>query len=191
MKNIIINGFKLWGVWEIEHWRNMDLLTRGQLRRGRALDLMTAGDRMRIARFRQRNLVVDEGLNYILNVGLSGGVQNVTWYVATFEGNYTPVAGDTAATFPGSATECTAYDEPSRPTYDEAPSVAKSITNNANRALFTYNATKTIYGASLHSVATKAAVTGQLFAAAKFGVARNVIATDQLLVAYTINAAAA
>ena len=191
MKNIITNGFKIWGVWDVEHWRRIDLLNRLQRQQLSGGRLRVNGTRVCIGRQRQRNLVVNEGLDYILNVGLAGTVQIPTWYVATFEGNYTPLAGDTAATFPGSATECTAYDEPTRPEYDETASTAQSISNVASRALFTYNASKTIYGASLHSVAAKSAITGTLFAAAKFGVARVVIATDQLLVAYTINAAAA
>ncbi|MGH7176131.1 MAG: hypothetical protein ACREJC_02015 [Tepidisphaeraceae bacterium] len=175
----IKDSLKFWGVWEIEHWR------RGVL----------AGhpkkDRVLLARFRQKNIVVDEGINYILNAGFSNGGPIGTWYVATFEGNYIPLSTDTAATFPASSTETTAYDEVSRPEYEEATSTAKSITNAANRATFTYNANKTIYGASLHSVATKAAITGVLAAAARFANPRIVIPTDQLLVSYTINASSA
>lgn len=60
------------------------------------------------------NLVPTEGLNYILEAALRGGAALSTWYIALFEGNYTPVAGVTAATFPAAATECTAYDQATR-----------------------------------------------------------------------------
>ena len=90
-----------------------------------------------IAEWDSPNLVVNQGLNHLLNVGFNAATQVSTWYVALFEGNYTPVAGDTAATFPGSATECTAYNEATRVTYNEATSSAQSITNAASVATFT------------------------------------------------------
>lgn len=134
------------------------------------------------------NLVVDEGLNALLNIMFHGDTQIGTWYLAPFEGNYTPVAGVTAATITAASTECTAYDEATRVAYNEAAAASKSITNSANKATFTFNATKTIYGAFLVSNSTKSGTTGTLFSAARFATSKSVADDDQLLLTYTFNA---
>lgn len=132
------------------------------------------------------NLVVNQGLNHALDVVLHGVAAVNPWYVAIFEGNYTPLATDTAATIVASSTECTAYTEATRPEYIEAAAATQSITNSASRATFSFNASKTIYGAFLTSVATKSATTGTLLAADKAGTAKVVTSGDQLLVTYTL-----
>ena len=134
------------------------------------------------------NLVVDEGLNSMLNVTFNGATQIGTWYLGLFEGNYTPVAGVTAATITSASTECIAYAETTRVAYVEAASSAKSTTNSASRATFTFNATKTIYGAFLVSNSTKSGTTGTLFSAARFSAAKSVVNLDQLLLTYTFTA---
>lgn len=134
------------------------------------------------------NLVVNEGLNHILGVEFHGDTQITTWYIGIFEGNYTPVAGLTAATVASASTECTAYDEASRQEYVEAAPSGQIITNVANKATFTINATKTIYGAFLASASAKSATTGVLFAASRFGTSKAVAAGDELLVTYQIGA---
>lgn len=144
-----------------------------------------------IDEFDTPNLVVDQGLNHLLDVTFHGITQIGTWYLGVFEGNYTPVAGLTAATIAGAATETTAYDETTRPVYNEAAAAAKVTTNSANKATFTFNATKTLYGAFLISDNTKAGTSGTLMAAAKFAAPKGVVATDQLLLTYTFTAASA
>jgi hypothetical protein len=134
------------------------------------------------------NLVTNEGLDHALNVIFNGATQVATWYCGVFEGNYTPVAGVTAATITSAATECTAYDESTRVAFTEATSSAQSTTNSASRATFTFNATKTIYGAFLISASAKSATTGTLFSAARFGTSKAVEDNDELLLTYTINA---
>lgn len=142
-----------------------------------------------IEREEKRNLVVDQGLNKLLDVMFAGSVQVNPWYLGLFEGNYTPVAGVTAATIAANSTECIAYDEATRPVYTEAAAAAKSVTNAASKATFTFNATKTVYGAFLISDATKSGAAGTLFSAARFTSAKAVVATDQLLLTYTFTAA--
>ena len=134
------------------------------------------------------NLVVNQGLNHILDVVFHGTTPVSPWYVGLFEGNYTPVAGLTAATVASAATECTAYDESVRQDYTEAAAASQSITNSASRATFTFNATKTIYGAFLISDSTKSGTSGSLLAAARFSASKAVVDDDQLLVTYTFNA---
>lgn len=135
-----------------------------------------------------KNIIVNQGLNHALNVVFNSLTQITQWYAAIFEGNYVPVAGDTASSIVANATESTAYTESTRPTYDEATSTAQSTTNSASRATFSINATKTIYGAFIISSSGKASATGTLFAAAKFSSSRAVQNLDQLLVTYTVNA---
>lgn len=144
-----------------------------------------------IDRWEEKNIVVNEGLNHILSAVLNNGSQNTTWYVGLFEGNYTPLATDTAANIASNATECVAYDETTRVEWVEAAPSGQSITNSANKATFTINASKTVYGAFLVSSNTKSGTAGTLFAASKFSVSRSVVAADQLLVTYTVNAASA
>lgn len=141
-----------------------------------------------IDRWSTPNLVTNEGLNHILGVEFHGDTQITSWYIGLFEGNYTPVAGVTAATITAAATECTAYDSATRPAYDEAAAASQSITNSASRASFVFNATKTIYGAFLVSASAKSATTGTLFAASRFAASKAVVDDDELLVTYTIAA---
>lgn len=139
-----------------------------------------------VEKWENHNLVVNQGLNHVLDVALHGTTPVSPWYVGVFEGNYTPLATDTAATFPAAATECTAYTEATRVEYIEAVAASQVTTNSASRAAFTFNATKTIYGAFLSSIATKSATTGTLLAADKAAVAKAVTSGDQLLVTYSI-----
>lgn len=134
------------------------------------------------------NLVTDEGLTHILNVHFHGTTQVSPWYLALFEDNHTPVPADTYAV-PG-YTECTDYDEATREEYVEAAAAAKSITNSADRGVFTMSATKTIYGAALVSVATKGDTgAGVLFAAGLFTNSKNVNDDDILELQYTLTSA--
>ena len=132
------------------------------------------------------NLCVLEGRNHVLDSAFGGGSQITPWYVAPFEDNHKPASGDNYAT-PG-YTECTAYDEAIRPGWQGGSAVAAVIDNDANRASFTFNAIKTIYGAGLvgggSAPSTKgdAAGGGVLFCASKFSVAENVIAGSVLKV---------
>jgi len=135
------------------------------------------------------NIVVNEGLNAHLDIMFHAETQISTWYIGIFEGNYTPVAGDTAANITANSTESTAYDEATRVAYVEAAASGQSITNSASPSTFTINATKTIYGAFLASASAKSATTGTLFSASRFSASRSVIALDSLLITYTITAA--
>jgi hypothetical protein len=85
-------GLVVGGVFDIEHRRKGDLISHERI----------------------QNLVVNEGLNSLLGVMFNAATQITQWYVGLFEGNYTPVAGVTAATITSASTECTAYDEATR-----------------------------------------------------------------------------
>jgi len=104
------------------------------------------------------NLVTEEGRDYYLDVALSSATQITAWYVAIFESDHTPAAGNTYAV-PG-YTESEAYDEATRPAWTEAGVSSQSITNSASKASFTMNATKTIYGGALVGGGTDANTKG-------------------------------
>ena len=164
------------------------LMPQGDLHVGGIWHGQIVRDGKVIDEWEDKNLVVNEGLNAVLNIMFHGDTQITTWYIAPFEGNYTPVATVTAATITAASTECTAYDEATRQSYDEAAASSQSITNSASRATFTFNATKTIYGAFLVSASAKSATTGTLMSAARFSSSKSVVDNDQLLLTYTFTA---
>ena len=114
------------------------------------------------------NLVPTQGLTHILDVVCKGGAQVPTWYIAPYEGDFTPSATDTAASLPAAAVECTAYAEAARQTWVEGAVSGGSVTNVDNRAEFTMNATKTIYGCWLSSVPTKGSTSGIALSVVRF-----------------------
>lgn len=144
-----------------------------------------------IEEFCDKNLVVNEGLNSILNVMFNATTQITQWYLGLFEGNYTPVATLTAATVSSLSTECTSYSSATRPAYNEASSTVQSTTNSASRASFVFDATKSVYGAFLVSSDVKNGTAGTLFSAARFSTTKNVENGDELLLTYTFTAASA
>jgi hypothetical protein len=141
--------------------------------------------------FEDFNLVTNEGLNSLLNVGLNGATQLTAWYLGLFQGNYTPVSTDTAAVIAGNSTESSSYAGTTRPQWIPVAASGQSITNSAARASYTFNASVTIYGAFLISSAVIGGSTGALLSAARFTKAKPVVANDQLLLTYTLSAASA
>lgn len=157
-------GLRAGATYQFEQWRG-----------GRLIDT-----------WESRNIIPVEGLNHILSVVVANGSQNTTWYVGLFEGNYTPVTGDTMATFVASATECDDYDEAARPAFVESAPSGGSTSNASSKAEFTMSAAKTIYGVFLSSVATKNATSGTLLSASKFSTAKVVDNDDILRVTVTL-----
>jgi hypothetical protein len=115
---------RIGSLWEWEHIRGGDIIDK----------------------WADHNLCTDQGLNYLLGAGFSAVTAITTWYVAVFDNNHTPAAGNTYAT-PG-FTEATNYSG-DRKQWQEAGASAKSITNSANKASLTFTSAATIYGAAL------------------------------------------
>jgi hypothetical protein len=127
--------------------------------------------------------VVNQGIDTLLGVMFTGVTQITSWFLGVFSGNYTPVAGDTAATFPGSATESSAYTSGTRPAFT-AVEATQAVTNSASVATFTLNAGVTLYGAFLTSSSVKGGTGGVLFSAAQFPAPKVLANTDQCLLTY-------
>ena len=111
------------------------------------------------------NIVVNEGLDDLLDKYLKGSAYTAAHYVLLTDGTPTPAAGDTLASHAGWA-EVTAY------TGDRKALVlgtvsSQSVDNSANKATFAINANgTTIGGAGLATVATGSA--GTLYSVAAF-----------------------
>ena len=114
------------------------------------------------------NLIPTEGLDYILSTALKGGSQSALWYVGLYEGNYTPLASETAATFPAVATECTTYSEATRPAWTGGAVATGAVSNVASRAEFTSTTDKTVYGGFVVSASGKGGTTGTLISVVRF-----------------------
>lgn len=126
------------------------------------------------------NLIPTEGLNHIMGVAFKSVPQVPTWYIAIYEGNFTPTDATAAATFPAAATECTAYTPAARVEYVEGAVATGSIDNTASKAEFTMTADKTIYGAVISSASAKGATTGVIVSAVRFATAKAVLTGDVL-----------
>jgi hypothetical protein len=131
-----------------------------------------------------------QGLTYLLAAGVNNAAQVGTWYMAPFEGNFTPNGATlTGALFNSALTECDDYDQSTRVQYVEATPAAGATTNAANRAVFTFNASKTIYGFGLLSASAKLAngAGDVCLAAGRLGTPRPVVDDDELAVAYGLS----
>ena len=139
------------------------------------------------------NLVVNQGLNYLLGAGLAGGSQITTWYIGLFSGNYTVLAADVASGIAAAATEVTAYSGGARPTWTPNSSTpsGQSTSNSSSQASFTFTGSVTVFGAFLVSSATISGTGGTLFSGAQFGASKSVVSSDVLNLTYTYTAASA
>lgn len=141
---------------------------------------------------RTPNLVTTEGCNYLLSVGIAGGTQYGTFYVAPFSGNVAVTDALTAANFATTQTELsTQYSETTRVAFVESTPASKSTNNTANPATITAATDSvSIWGLGLLSTSTKSATTGVLLAAAKYSAARSLpTAADTLGIKYTLTLA--
>jgi len=144
-----------------------------------------------IDEFDVENIVVNQGLNYLLGAALGAQSVVTAWYIALFSNNYTILASDTAATISANAGEVTQYTAGVRQTWSSAPPSAQSISNSATQASFTFNASLTVYGAFLISSSAINGTSGTLFSGAQFGSPKAVVSSDILQLTYTFTAASA
>ena len=168
--DLYLPGSKVYVGGVFEHWVNDDMST-----------LQADG-----------NIVVDQGLNHILDSTLSGAAQLSSWYIGIYKNNYTVLSTDSASNIASAASEVVATTdvaETVREIWTDAGASGKAITNSASPASYTANASISVYGAFLISNNTIGGATGTLMAGAKFTAVRNLAATDVLNVTYTFNIA--
>lgn len=131
------------------------------------------------------NLVVDEGLDYILasSVGATSVISN--WYIATFSGDVTVLATWTAANFTANATEWTNYVNATRPSWQRGSVVSGAVDSFTTKAEFESTTdTQTVRGAALISASGKGAISGTLIAASRFPSDKNLDTGEILDVGY-------
>lgn len=134
------------------------------------------------------NIVVNEGINHALDVTLSAGTPDTTWFVGLTDGTPTVAAGDTLASHAGWV-EVTNYDETNRVAWVDGGVSSQSVSNSASPAVFTISATVTVGGAFLAGVNTGTA--GTLYAAASFtGGDKSLADNDTLTVTATMTGSA-
>ena len=135
------------------------------------------------------NAITNEGLNKILNVmfhGSTAAPQLTTWYIGFIDNaSYSALAAaDTMASHAGWI-ECTAYTG-NRKEWTEGAASSQAMTNAAT-VDFAINATKTLKGIFLCSVAT--GTSGTLWATGAFASTQAVNSGDTVKITYTLTAA--
>lgn len=130
------------------------------------------------------NLIPDQGLIYLLNVGLNNATKLPAWYLSLYSANYTPTTALTAASYPATASEITSttegYAGANRPTWTPTTPTTPLIDNVASRAAYTIATASslTVWGAALLSEPVRGAVTGTIVSAGKFSAARVLYNSD-------------
>lgn len=163
------------------------LLGAGIMARGRYIHSVNGKDEQV-----DNNLIVAEGILYMLEAALGDNTTISTWYLALYGGNATPTSAWTAANFAANATEITSltegYTESVRQEWVAGAAAAGVIGNLASRAVFTIATATTlsVYGAGLLSVSTRGGTTGKLVSSTRFASTRVLNDTDSFELGYEV-----
>lgn len=138
------------------------------------------------------NIVVNVGLDDVLDKYFKGSTYTAAHYVGLTDGTPTVAAGDTMASHAGWV-EVVAYTEANRPDLTLGTVASQSVDNSSNKATFSINANgTTVGGAFVTTNNTKSGTTGTLYGAAAFtGGDKSVDNGDTLNVTVTLTAATA
>lgn len=136
-----------------------------------------------------KNIVVNTGLDDILNKYYKGSAYTAAFYVGLKSaGSF--AAADTMSSHAGWS-ENTNYSEGARQALTLGSVSGQSVNNSASRATFTISATTTLAGAFVTTNSTKGGTTGTLVGGADFSAARTLSTGDTLYVTITLTAATA
>ncbi len=114
------------------------------------------------------NLVVNTGLDDILQEYYKGSAYTASHFVGLTDGTPTVAAGDTMASHVGWV-EVTAYSEGARQAFTPGSVASQSVDNSASKAVFSIDTNSTtIGGAFLSTDATKGGTSGILISAGAF-----------------------
>lgn len=129
--------------------------------------LLRGGDLLWVAA--ARNLVVDEGLDEILDKFYNGSSYTAAHYVGLTDGTPTFAAGDTISGTHSGWAEVTAYSETNRQDFTPGTVSGQSVDNASNKASFSINSDNTTIGGSfLVTNNTKGGTSGILIGGAAF-----------------------
>lgn len=116
----------------------------------------------------EKNLVVNEGLDEILDKFWKGSTYTASHFVGLTAGTPTFAAGNTLASHAG-WTEQTGYDEAARQTLTLGTVSGQSVDNSASKASFTITSNSTTVGGGFIATnSTKGGTTGILIGGAAF-----------------------
>jgi len=135
------------------------------------------------------NLVVNVGLDDILDKYFKGSAYTAAFYVGLTDGSPTIAATDTMASHAG-WTEVTAYSEATREALTLGTVSSQSVNNSASKASFSINASTTTGGAFVVTDNTKGGSSGTLYGVGAFSSDRSLDDGDTLNVTVTLTAAA-
>lgn len=136
------------------------------------------------------NLVVNVGLDDLLDKYTKGSGYTAAFYVGLTDGTPTPAAGDTMASHAGWS-EVVAYSEATREALTLGSVASQSVDNSASKASFTINGTATAGGAFVCTNSTKSGTSGILYSVGAFASDKAVTSGDTLSVTVTLTTAAA
>lgn len=140
-----------------------------------------------------RNLITDEGMNYLLDTGLANNdTAEAAWFISLIKGDGTFTAVATTDTAAGIDTtngweEDQGYTESPRPTWGVGAAAARSVTNATAEDFSITGANRDIQGIFVISNSTKGGTTGTLWAATEFSSVAGVQSGDTLKITYTVN----
>ena len=137
-----------------------------------------------------QNLVVDVGLDDVLDKYFKGSAYTASFFVGLTDGTPTVAAGDTMASHVGWV-EVQNYTEGTREALTLGTVSGKSVDNSASKASFSVNATVTIGGAFITTNSTKGGATGILYGAVAFAADRSALSGDTINVTATLTSASA
>jgi len=131
------------------------------------------------------NLVVNEGLDYLLGAAVSGTSTISNWFIAVFSGDVSVQASWTGANFPAGATEFTDYGSATRPSWGKGAVASGGVDSFSNKAAFVSTVDGAVLrGAALISASGKGSTTGTLMAASRFTSDKNLDTGEILDVGY-------
>lgn len=131
------------------------------------------------------NLVVDQGLDYIIASAIGEASVISSWYIAPFSGDVTVLDSWTAANFTANATEFTNYSSATRPAWGKDAVASGGVDSFAAKAeIASTQDTQTIRGAALISASGKSNTSGVLMAASRFPSDKNLDTGEILDIGY-------
>jgi len=121
-----------------------------------------------VDRFVVNNLIPQVGIDHLAGLirGLATPISD--WYIGLFAGNYVPTSATTSADLPVAAGESVAYDSPTRPSWVHQYDGVNDISNDQNRAEFTFTNAQRLYGGFIVSSAAKGNGAGVLLSIVRF-----------------------
>ena len=126
-----------------------------------------------------KNIIVNEGLNHMLDVTLHNVAASTTWYIGFHNGTETYAATDTLAS--KAWTEWETYTPGTRPEWTEGAASSQSITNGTAVTITSSGDSQSVKGAFLADGSTKGATSDILFNVDQFSGGNKTLNTSETL----------